>query len=103
MEIRITKEKKNPLLKRREIYFEVMHDQTGSTPQRLDVRKAVAAALKVSTDLVFVKRLETKRGTQKAVGVANVYDTTEQATFVEPEYIIKRNTIIEKPKAKEKG
>jgi len=98
MEVRVLSESKNPLLKRREVYFEVKHEQTGSTPQRLEVRKAVAAVLKTDIAFVFIKKLETKTGTHIAVGVANAYDSVEQAKLIEPEYVIKRNTPPEKPK-----
>jgi len=37
-------------------------------------------------------------GTNTAVGVANAYETAEQAKLVEPGYIIKRNSPPEKPK-----
>jgi small subunit ribosomal protein S24e len=97
MEIKIISEKEKPLLKRREVCFQVNHDQTGSTPPRLEIRKAVASALKAKVDMVFVKKLETKTGTHIAVGLANVYDSIDQARLVEPEYIIKRNTPPEKP------
>ena len=97
MEIKIISEKEKPLLKRREVHFEVKHDQTGSTPRRLEVRKAIANAIKAKTDLVFVKKLETKTGTHIAVGLANVYATMDQARLVEPEYVIKRNIPPEKP------
>lgn len=97
MEVKIISEKENPLLKRREVYFQVEHNQTGSTPPRLEVRKAIASALKTNTDLVFVKKFETKTGTHTAVGVANVYDSIEQAKLIEPEYVIKRNVPPEKP------
>lgn len=97
MEVKILSQKENPLLKRREIYFEVKHSETGRTPPRLEIRKAVATALKTDTNLVFVKKLETKTGTQLAIGAANVYNSIEQAKLIEPEYIIKRNTPPEKP------
>ncbi|MEM3597266.1 MAG: 30S ribosomal protein S24e [Candidatus Bathyarchaeia archaeon] len=100
MEITIVSEKKNPLLKRREVHFQIKHDQTGSTPQRLEIRKAVADALKVNVELVFIKKIETKTGTQIATGLANVYDSVEHAKLVEPEYIINRNAPREK---KEEG
>ncbi|MEM3526630.1 MAG: 30S ribosomal protein S24e [Candidatus Bathyarchaeia archaeon] len=103
MEIKVKSERRNPLLSRREIIFEVIHNQTGSTPPRLEVRKALAAALKVNTDLVFIKKLETKTGTQIAVGTANVYYTLEQAVFIEPKYIVKRNMVSEGSKAEEKS
>lgn len=91
MDVKIISEKENVLLKRREVRFQVEHNQTGSTPKRLKVRKAIASALKKNIDLVFVKKFETKTGTHTAVGLANVYDSVEQALLVEPEYIIKRN------------
>jgi small subunit ribosomal protein S24e len=102
MEIKIISEKQNPLLKRKEVYFQVEHSQTGNTPPRLEVRKAVATALKKDADLVFVKKIETKTGTHTAVGLANVYDSVEQAKLIEPKYIVKRNVPPEKPKEEEK-
>jgi small subunit ribosomal protein S24e len=102
MDIKIISDKKNTLLKRREVYFQVEHTQTGSTPQRLEVRKALANMLKTDMDLVAVKKFETKTGTHFAIGIANVYDSIEQARHIEPEYIIKRNVPSEKPEEEEK-
>lgn len=102
MELTITSEKTNPLLRRREACFQIKHAQTGSTPPRLEVRKAIADALKANIELVFIKKIKTKTGTQIATGVANVYDTIEHAKFIEPEYIIKRNSPKEKEKKEEK-
>lgn len=102
MEIKIVSEKENPLLKRKEICFQIEHAQTG-TPSRMEVRKAVANILKTDIDLVYVKKFETKTGAFTAVGTANVYDSGEQAKFVEPEYIIKRNVLVDKPEEKVAG
>lgn len=102
MEVKIISKKQNPLLKRREVYFQVEHSRTGSTPPRLEAGKAIARALKTDDDLVFVKKLETKTGTHTAAGLANVYDSVEQARLVEPKYVIKRNFLPKKPE-KEKG
>lgn len=99
MGAKIVSEKENPLLKRKEICFQIEHAQTG-TPSRLEVRKAVAKILRTDIDLVYVKKFETKTGAFTAVGTANVYDSVEQAKLVEPEYIIKRNVLMEKPKEK---
>lgn len=101
MEIKIVSESENSLLRRREVHFKVEHSQTGNTPTRLEAKKALADALKVNSDLLFIKKLKTKTGTSIAVGVANVYDSVEQAKFVEPEYIIKRNIPPEQPKEQE--
>jgi len=101
MEIKIISQKENPLLKRKEISFEVEHSQIGNTPPRLEIRKAVAEHLKKNLDLVFIKKFETKTGTHIATGIAHVYDSLEQAKSIEPKYIIKRNMPTEKPKEKE--
>ena len=103
MEIEIVSKKENPLLKRTEIHFRVKHEQTGSTPLRLEVRNAIASALKAKVDFVFVKKLKTKTGKHIAVGLANVYDSVDQARLVEPEYIIKRNVPPEKSGEVEEG
>jgi small subunit ribosomal protein S24e len=98
MEVKILSENENPLLKRKEVVFQVEHNQTGSTPPRLEVRNAIAKILKTDVSLVFIKKLETKTGTRKSVGLANVYDSLEHAKLIEPEYIVKRNMPPEKPK-----
>jgi small subunit ribosomal protein S24e len=99
MRIEIIAEKQNPMLKRNEVQFRVDHAETGSTPTRLEIRKAVASALKIGMDAVFIRKFETKTGTSIAFGVANVYDSVEQAKLIEPEYIAKRNVPpAEKPK-----
>ena len=102
MAVKIVSTKENPLLKRKEIQFHVDHEETGSTPPRLEIRKAVADALRTDVDLVFIKRFETKTGMHAAVGLANLYDSVEQAKLIEPEYIIKRNIPPEKPKEEAK-
>ncbi len=99
MEIKITTEQQNRLLKRKEITFEVDHSQARGTPQRLEVRSKLAELLKTQTDLVYVKRLETKTGTMRAKGEANIYESMEQAKLIEPEYIVNRNI---PPKKEEK-
>jgi len=101
MEIKIISENENPLLRRREVQFKVEHGQVGCTPQRLEIRTAIANKLKKDTELVFIKKLETKTGTNTAIGIANIYDSMEQAKLIEPEYIIKRN-VPEKPREEEK-
>lgn len=104
MEVKITEEQRNILLKRREILFEVEHSQTKGTPPRLEIRNKLAELLKTRPELVYVKRVETKAGTMKAKGEANAYESLEQAKLVEPEYVLTRNMPQEKKeKAEEKA
>jgi len=103
MEVKITDEQQNILLKRREILFEVEHSQTKGTPSRLEIRNKLAEKLKTKPELVYIKRVETRTGTMKAKGEANAYESVEQAKLVEPEYIVTRNMPSEKKeKAEEK-
>lgn len=98
MEIKIVSSKNNPLLKRNEVQFKIEHGPQAKTPARLEVRKALAAELKVGEEVVFVQEMRTLTGMSTAVGSANVYEKAEQGKFVEPEHIMKRNNPPEKPK-----
>ena len=101
MEVKIVSTKENPLLKRKEVDFRVEQDATVQTPNRLDVQKALASKLKMKEELVFVKEMQTMTGTHTTLGNATAYETVEQAKFIEPEYIRKRNSPPEEPKEEE--
>ena len=101
MEVKIVSTKKNPLLKRKEVNFRVEQGLKGKTPIRFEVKKAIAAELKINEEMVFIKKMRTMTGTTTAVGVANAYETVEQANFIEPDYIRKRNSPPEEPKEEE--
>lgn len=96
MKINIISKEQNPLMKRREVKFSVEHSDVGGTPSRVEVSKQLASMLKAKVELVFVQNLETKTGTMVTVGEANVYDSIEQAKFMEPKHIIARNALPEK-------
>jgi ribosomal protein S24E len=73
---------------RKEIEFEVREQ---ATPSRSDVRRDIAVIMKTDLDKVWVRKIETKAGTNVTVGLAHVYDDSEKALKVEPEHIVKRN------------
>ena len=98
MQVKIDSTKNNALLKRKEVGFTIVSGPKEKTPKRLDVKKAVAVEMQLGDDVVFIKRMHTKTGTRITVGVANVYQSVNQAKIVEPEYIRKRNSPPEKPK-----
>jgi ribosomal protein S24E len=98
MQVKIESTKENPLLKRTEVGFTIVQGPKEKTPQRLEAKKAVAIEMKVGDDVVFIKHMRTKTGTNITQGVANVYQSVAQAKLVEPEYIRKRNSPPEKPK-----
>ena len=98
MEVKIVSTEENPLLKRKEVDFRIEQDLKGKTPGRLEVKKAIAAKLEIDEERVFVKRMQTLTGTNITVGNATAYATSEQAKFIEPDYIRKRNSIPEERK-----
>jgi len=98
MKVEILSQKRNPLIKRTEVTFEIEHGGKGGTPLRLRAREELAATLKTKIEQVYIKKLETKTGALSSTGKANVYDSVEQARLVEPEYIIARNMPEEKSK-----
>ncbi len=102
MGIKIIAQKYNPLLKRKEVVFEVNHEKVKGTPSRLEIRAKLAKLLKMKLEQVYVRKMETKTGTMIALGEANGYDTAEQAMLIEPKYVIERNTPKEKAKEAEK-
>jgi len=104
MKINITTQQYNPLLKRKEISFEIKHEDMRGTPSRIEVRKVLSEALKANVELVYVRKMQTRTGTMQAKGEANIYDTIEQAKLVESQHIIERNVPSEKkPKEEEKA
>ena len=103
MKIKIIAESENLLFKRKEIHFHVEHDETDSTPPRLEIKKAVANTLKVNPNLLFIGKIESKAGMHIAIGQANLYDHEEQAKLIEPKHIISRNIPSEKPEEEKEG
>jgi len=98
MKVELTSTKKNPLLVRREINFEVRQP---STPSRLDTRNQIADILKVEPERVYILKLETRTGTQITVGRAHVYDAVKRAQLVQESHIIARNNPSKKEGQKE--
>ena len=90
MEVKIRQEEYNALLKRKEIYAEVSHDQAG-TPSRTDLRKMISSKYGVKPESVFVIDIQTKTGTQSAFCEVQVYDDRETARRTVPKHIQTRS------------
>ncbi|MHA1298104.1 MAG: 30S ribosomal protein S24e [Candidatus Helarchaeota archaeon] len=90
MSINIISEKKNVLLKRKEITFEIEHEKK-STPTRYEIRKKIAAQLNAPLENTYIKSLKSKFGLPRTIGVARIYESEERAKLLEPKHIIKRN------------
>ena len=98
MDIQIIKSKDNPILKRREIEFKVIFDE--STPSRKSVVERLAATENSKVGLVYVDSLKTEFGKRESLGYAKIYETAERAKEIERPPIIERNTFSKPEEAK---
>ena len=97
MDIQVITEKNNPILKRREIAFKVIHDE--ATPSRKSVVEKLAATQNSKVGLVFVDSLRTEFGKRETIGYAKIYETAERAKQIERPHIIERNTFTKPEEA----
>ncbi len=94
MEIQIIKDKKNTILKRREISFKVKEKVT---PPRIDVKGKLAALLNSKPELIVIERLDTVYGKQELMGAACIYETEERLKQLAHQHLVARDA----PKVKE--
>jgi len=90
MEIKVSKETYNPLLKRKEIELEIQHEEQG-TPQRFEIRKRMASKLGSKIENVFVVGLRTCTGMHRTACSLQVYDDPVAASSTIPEHVALRN------------
>jgi small subunit ribosomal protein S24e len=95
LKIEILEEKKNPLIERTEIKFRINNFGVG-TPNRLDVKKKVAAMQGSDEKLTIVKKLGAHFGASYTIGVVYIYKNTKELQYFEPFHIQVRNLDKEK-------
>ncbi len=91
MEIEITEENENQLLKRKEVMFKLHHEEEGASPRREAARNALIKALKCSSNLLVIDKMDTEFGKRETVGYAKVYENEERLKEIERKHILKRN------------
>ena len=101
MEVKLVSVKNNPLLNRKEVDFLVETKTQVKTPSRANIKKSIADQMKISEEIVFIKKMQTLTGSNMTVGIANVYDSTTQANLIEADHIRKRN-LLQEAKEEEK-
>ncbi|AIF68598.1 30S ribosomal protein S24 [Palaeococcus pacificus DY20341] len=94
MEIRIIETKENPLLGRKEIYFEVIHEGE-PTPSRKDVKGKLVAMLDLNPETTVIQYIRSYFGSKVSKGYAKAYESKERMMYIEPEYILKRDGLIQ--------
>ncbi len=102
MEIKIVEKKDNPLLKRREVKFMVVH-KGEATPRQDDVREKVAALVGADSKLTIIDRLRTSAGTNVSGGFAKIYQKTDEMRVIESHKIADKQIKTEKPKEEKKA
>ncbi|UCD00684.1 MAG: 30S ribosomal protein S24e [Promethearchaeota archaeon] len=95
LNIEILEEKKNPLIERTEIKFSVNHFGAG-TPNRLEIKKKIAAMQGSDEKLTIIKHLDTHFGASHTLGKAFIYDNKNELEYFEPFHIQARNLEKEK-------
>ncbi len=101
MEILIERQKDNPLLKRKEVYFRVRYEDTKATPSRKDVREKLSGLLNAELNRLVIRWMKPEFGKMEAEGYALIYDSEEDMRGVEEDYVIRRNFGGEKEEGSE--
>lgn len=98
MELKITQNKDNALLGRKDITFQLGHAGE-TTPSRVQVRQLVAAEVGTKTENVVIDNMTTEYGLGRTTGIARAYKTADEARKSERVHLLKRNALyIEKAK-----
>ncbi|MFX1388632.1 MAG: 30S ribosomal protein S24e [Promethearchaeota archaeon] len=93
--IEIIEEKKNPLIERTEIKFRIDHFGV-STPNRLEVKKKIAAMQASDEKLTIIRNLGTHFGASHVIGEAYIYKDAKELQYFTPFHIQVRNLEKEK-------
>ena len=102
MEIEITEEKENRLLKRREIRFLVSHENE-ATPKRENVITQLMQEAGVTKERIVIDHIRAEFGIPQSKGYAKIYDSKKDALYYERKPILKRNKLSsDEPKKKKK-
>jgi small subunit ribosomal protein S24e len=96
-DLKITGDRRNELLKRRELSFTLGY--TGSTPSRSEVMGKVCAILNLDEKKVVLDSVKTRFGERRMLGSARVYDDEETLKKTEQGDLMARG----KPKAAPEG
>jgi len=89
MEIKITNEKEIPFLERKLIEAQMSFEK--ETPNRIDVKKAIATQTKSKEELIVIRKIRTNFGKTSAIIKAYIYNNEESKNKIETKQFLKRN------------
>ncbi|TFF83935.1 MAG: hypothetical protein EU552_02015 [Promethearchaeota archaeon] len=95
--VEVLEEKKNELINRSELQFRIDHFGKG-TPNRLEVKKKIAAMKNASEMLTVIRKMKTYYGSAYTTGIVNIYEDPKDLQFYEPFHVQVRNLDAEKRK-----
>ncbi len=102
MELKITQNKENALMGRKDITFQLAHDGE-TTPSRTQVRQLVAAEVGTKTENIVIESMQTEYGLGRTHGIARAYKSPDEARKTERVHFLKRNALyVEKAKKEAK-
>ena len=98
MDLKITQNKDNQLMGRKDIAFQLGH--AGETTQsRTQVRQLLASQIGTKTENVVIESMESEYGRGASKGTARAYKSADAARGTERAHFLKRNALyVEKAK-----
>ena len=96
MKIKITEEKENPLLHRKEI--KAVITEIEKTPSREEVKKQIAAQVGKDEKTILLDEIKQEFGKKEATTFVKVYEKPEDLQKYEQKYMVKRNNLVEEKK-----
>ncbi len=99
LNLKITNEKENKLLDRKEIEIDVLFD--GPTPKKSELTKEIASLSKAKENLIKIKKIKQIYGTTKAHISSYIYNSVDSLNEIEPK-IKKKEDIKGSPKEEKK-
>jgi small subunit ribosomal protein S24e len=91
MELQIIKDKKNPLLKRREVSIKI---NNMGTPSRIDVKNKLAAMANSKPELIVIEHLNTAFGKTELTGTVSIYESEERLKQIAHKHLLARGVPV---------
>ncbi|ABR55872.1 30S ribosomal protein S24e [Methanococcus aeolicus] len=101
MEIKITSDRANPLLHRREVKFIANYD--GTTPSVNEIKMKITAMLNADKSLTIVDSICQEYGNTESLGYVKIYDDEKSMNLFEKKSVLEKNKIEEAETTEEDG
>jgi small subunit ribosomal protein S24e len=89
MRIEKLEDYENAMLERRELTLRIVYDD--STPSFSEIRKQIAVAMGVDSNVLVVQSIRSKFGLREAIATANIYRDKSRAFQVESRHKLQKN------------